>query len=421
MKFELIGNACGIITGEKGTKILFDPWIYDGAFEGSWCHTEQIKNADSAKLVDAIYISHIHPDHCDEKFLREIDKTTEIIIVKNQYNFLEKHISRMGFSNIKYIDINSYIDFKEFKIYGFGPFSSSIYHDSSFGNVIDSAIVLESNGYICFNANDNNPTEEWAGLISQRFPKIDFALLPYGSAGPYPSCFDNLSPEEKCRERERIISRNLEHVVSICNVLRPRCVIPFAGSYTLAGDLKYRNKFLASPSLREATDFLSQALSDIKVIEMKSGDIFEASDFSLSRPHFPEISKTDEFIKSSNKYLYPYQYDNFPENESLLRDLELAAAQMGIRWARFGISTKTRVIIRVFGSDFEIYPNFKAVRSSDTRTPQLICSMDERLLSRILNKQSHWNNAEIGCHINFDRRSQVYEPDLHVGLQFLHI
>ena len=36
MKFKFIGNACGIFTGSKNTKILCDPWLVDGVFEDAW-------------------------------------------------------------------------------------------------------------------------------------------------------------------------------------------------------------------------------------------------------------------------------------------------------------------------------------------------------------------------------------------------
>ena len=43
MKFKFIGNAGGIFTGKKGTKILCDPWIVDGVFEDAWYHYPPLK------------------------------------------------------------------------------------------------------------------------------------------------------------------------------------------------------------------------------------------------------------------------------------------------------------------------------------------------------------------------------------------
>ena len=51
----------------------------------------------------------------------------------------------------------------------------------------------------------------------------------------------------------------------------------------------------------------------------------------------------------------------------------------------------------------------------------LECELNKKLLKRILTKKSHWNNAEIGCHITMFRYPDKYEPDAHTLLQFLHI
>ena len=71
MKFEFIGNACGVFHGTEGSKILCDPWIVDGVFEGSWFHYPPLTTKiEDLQDVDAIYVSHIHPDHYDERFFK---------------------------------------------------------------------------------------------------------------------------------------------------------------------------------------------------------------------------------------------------------------------------------------------------------------------------------------------------------------
>ena len=68
LTFQFIGNACGIFTGSNGTTILCDPWLVDGVFEGSWHHFPKLKTTfDDVQNIDAIYISHLHPDHFDER------------------------------------------------------------------------------------------------------------------------------------------------------------------------------------------------------------------------------------------------------------------------------------------------------------------------------------------------------------------
>ena len=53
----------------NGFKILQDPWLIDGAYYGSWVHYPTFNldtNLEEINSYNAIYVSHIHPDHCDD-------------------------------------------------------------------------------------------------------------------------------------------------------------------------------------------------------------------------------------------------------------------------------------------------------------------------------------------------------------------
>ncbi len=68
--------------------------------------------------------------------------------------------------------------------------------------------------------------------------------------------------------------------------------------------------------------------------------------------------------------------------------------------------------------------NFCSEETSDEPVfaePYLRCYLDDALLTRLLNRDAHWNNAEIGCHILFDRRPNNYLPDVHTLMSFFHL
>ena len=50
-------------------------------------------------------------------------------------------------------------------------------------------------------------------------------------------------------------------------------------------------------------------------------------------------------------------------------------------------------------------------------------SLDKRLLFRLLKgpRYAHWNNAEIGSHLRFERYPNIYERGLYHILCFFHI
>ena len=137
MRFKFIGNAAGIFEGSKGTKILCDPWIENGVFEGSWYHYPPLKTKISdIQKVDAIYVSHIHPDHYDERNF-DFQKDIPIIILNAGPNFLKKNLINKGYKNIIDVKHDHSINFKEFKLSLFKPFTKHLYEESLIGNLID--------------------------------------------------------------------------------------------------------------------------------------------------------------------------------------------------------------------------------------------------------------------------------------------
>lgn len=52
--------------------------------------------------------------------------------------------------------------------------------------------------------------------------------------------------------------------------------------------------------------------------------------------------------------------------------------------------------------------------------PVLRCYMEEDVLRRIFSRELHWNNAELACSIMFDRRPNIYAPDVHMLMSFFH-
>ena len=77
MRIKLFRSATvGVYSGSKS--ILMDPWLEDGEYMGSWSHFPQYnldKSINEINSFDAIYISHIHPDHCSDATMKKISKT----------------------------------------------------------------------------------------------------------------------------------------------------------------------------------------------------------------------------------------------------------------------------------------------------------------------------------------------------------
>tara|TARA_B100002019_G_scaffold131625_1_gene113095 strand:- start:12711 stop:13997 length:1287 start_codon:yes stop_codon:yes gene_type:complete len=424
LKFQFIANACGIFIGKEGSKVLCDPWIEDGVFEGSWCHYPRLAtNFYDFEKIDAIYVSHLHPDHFDERYFN-FSKNIKIIALDHGPNYLIKKLESLGFDNILRVKDSETIQFKEFKISLFAPFAKHNFHDSIIGNLIDSAMLIECDGIRAFNTNDNTPTIETCKKIKQKFGHINLAMFNYNAAGPYPSCFNNLTEDEKISEHHRIITRNYENVRDLTQSLEPSFVLPFAGSYVLGGKQYFKNTYLGTSTWDECKSYLDKEnIGETKVIVLNEKQVLDIekgkADGTYKRIDKKHMS---EYIENElSNIVYPHEKDEYPEKDHLLNMIEKASEEMLIRMQRFNIQSSFEVVLKVFDVYARIYPCFETYSKFDYRENMLLCDLDERLLLRIIKRNAHWNNAEIGAHIDFVRRPNTYEPDLHTGLQFFHL
>jgi UDP-MurNAc hydroxylase len=186
--------------------------------------------------------------------------------------------------------------------------------------------------------------------------------------------------------------------------LKPRFVLPFAGAYVLGGTLRHKNAHLGTTTWDDCAARLGLG----NVVCLREGDTLDVGSGQADRPYVPiDVAEMKRYIETLAEP-YPHELDGMPDEATLNADLDAAADKMRQRMARFGLR-----------SGFAVTVNGRTVHPGASGT--LDCTLDPRLLRAILDRRSHWNNAEIGCHIEFDRRPNTYEFDLHTALQFLHL
>lgn len=422
MKLKFISNACCIVESNKGTKIVSDPWLDDGVFDGSWCHFHKLKTSwDDLQCVDAVYVSHVHPDHFDQRYF-QFSKDIPIIVLDHGMNFLHKKLISMGYTNLIKIKNYESLSFKDFKLSLFAPFAGhNFFEDNTkIGNLIDSAIVYEADNQAIFNANDNTPNHNSCLDLKKHFGKFDLCMMNYNSAGPYPACFNNLSQDEKTEEHFKNLQRNVDYLYENIKILNPKYFLPFAGAYVLGGKLSYKNKYLGTMSWDQCIKMLNKKdnIHGTEYIALNEGTSF---DLSTGRPdaEYKPINEEEVelYIDSKLSMLkYPYELDDMPDQSKLLDDINDAILAMETRLKKIKFVPDMSVSIEVFNKEITI------INASEAESNGILkCAMDPRLLRRILDKLSHWNNAEIGCHIEFDRKPNYYSPDIHTALQFFHL
>ena len=422
MKLKFIANACCIVESKKGTKIVSDPWINDGVFDGSWCHFHELKTTwDDLQSVDAVYVSHVHPDHFDNRFF-QFPKDTPMIVLDHGMNFLHKNLIAMGYTNLIKIKNYETLPFKDFKLSLFAPFAGNNFFEENtkIGNLIDSGIVYEADNQSIFNANDNNPNPDSCRELKKRFGTFDLSMMNYNAAGPYPSCFNNLNEEEKAAEHSKNLHRNVDYLYENLEILNSKYFLPFAGAYVLGGKLAYKNKYLGTMTWDKCIEMLNnkENIQGTEYIALNEGTTF---DLDSGEPdcqyQLIDENEIEAYIESTlSKLKYPYELDEMPDKLKLEEDINKAALAMNERLDRINLIPDMRVFLEVGEKEIPI------IKVSDSLSKgSLKCTIDLRLLRRILDRSSHWNNAEIGCHIEFIREPNYFSPDMHTALQFFHL
>lgn len=392
MHLNFIGNACNVIEFD-GVKLLTDPWLTDGAFYGSWFHYPPLQHTprDFAD-VDGIYISHAHPDHYCPSSLRAIGADKPMLILKREKNILKQIMLRDGFTNIIEFEPGVTTEWKSMKLTMFDAFVGNNFVETEFGNPLDSALVIQCGDESVFNANDNTPDIKACHMLRERFGKFTIAQLNYNAAGPYPSCFINLSDVEKDAEDHRILKRNLDYMIECAKILDPYKVQPFAGAYIIGGKNWKKNQYLGTTTSHEAWKYLNKR--GVRAID-PTGPLDEDEQI----PYIAGISKSK----------YDYEDDPMPEWAELKTWMDTAALQFMWRAQKLDKTTELPVASSVL--EDSVILRFK----------DITCILDPRLMARILKREAHWNNAEIGCHIEFDRRPNVYNYDFHMLMSYFHL
>jgi UDP-MurNAc hydroxylase len=100
------------ITAESGLSILCDPWLNEGAFLGSWFHwppiPKQLENILLEEPCDGIYISHLHPDHYDPRFISKFSKRrpeVPIYIAQFAHTWLKRSIKSVTHKRSEIIEV----------------------------------------------------------------------------------------------------------------------------------------------------------------------------------------------------------------------------------------------------------------------------------------------------------------------------
>jgi len=300
--------------------------------------------------------------------------------------------------------------------------------------LIDSAIVVEWDGKIILNCNDNYLDEPSAKGIAARYPAIDLALMPHSASGPYPASFRNLTIAEKVSEANRLQRQYIDHFAQMTDIIKPRLVVPMAAEYAVVGRMYEKNPYIGLASAREAVRVVSEAVArsggETRPIQLDCGTILDVDtgEISGSPVRRFDTSALMEFASALKDIPYSYDWEasctDTTEFDSLMEKARqnVWRVQSRLNWKR-----DYNVYLSIdeelgYAFNFSEMGYAKLDRYPEKKTaPYLECFLPRQLLYSILTRRSHWNNAEGGLHIDFNREPNEYVPEVFVLLSFLQV
>lgn len=429
MKITNLGGATAIIE-YRGKRMLFDPWLDDGIFHGSWFHWPPVAlKANDLGRFDYVYISHIHEDHCSAGTIKYINNDAEIIIMDKQPNFVANflRLNQFNFSKIHLIPPRKGLQLAE------DLFIDMIEADPSneMSYAIDSSIVVQWGGKTIFNANDCQPHTDGIDYLNKNYPKIDLALLPYSGGSGYPSCYINLSDEEKLIERDRIIKLRALGFISNIKKINPRYAMPFADQYIVGGSRSNFNQYIAHPdSPGSIVQYIVEAGLTDKLLMLNSGQSFDlVTDKKI--PAIPYKNYTNDeknsYLKTIANTIYDHEKIKFNAAISSDRILRHARQRLWLAQIKRNSFPIYNLVIEFTDSNrrFEInlsHENIKELANDDApHEPYLRISCSDTLMIMMLIGHVSWNIADAALFLDYERKPNIYDSEIYFLINMLKI
>ena len=404
---------------------MCDPWFSDGAFDGAWFHYPPIK--DPFKVLrkpDYIYISHIHSDHYDPKFLKKIlhkYKNIKIIIPDFKRNYL---LNRMKFDGLNARPL-SYLKKKNTNIH--------IIPNEEDITDIDSGIIVNDGdktvvGLVdcVYNKNFHLSIKK---ILSKYSNKIDLLMAPHSGANEFPHThfnhktqINNLIKFSKQKKKD-----NINKYLHWCKIFNSKFHLPYAGKYVLGGkNIKY-NKFygISDPIDLKKIDPKTIVLADY------GGEINLVTEkISNERTNKYDQNKLNKYLRKIRNMKFKYEKEiNIPFNDINFQRLFSKSYFKAFKFSEvkndyfysFSIldNNKKTKLEASFNLNKNKKPSIKF--NQKFQKPGTNIKIDYRLIFGLLTGLYHWDNASVGSLYTSKRVPYKYNEKASEFLNFLSV
>ena len=422
IKVTYIYSACVIIE-TPDLRILCDPWFTEGIYDGAWYHFPRVdKPVEKIGKIDAIYVSHIHPDHYDPAFIRQYFAACgekPILIGNRSPNFLLTKMASDGFS-ARPLSEPLLTGETTVKI---------VPHNTGSVSDIDTALVITYAGndrhHSVVNTNDVVVDDKFLADIDDAIDcEVDVLLCGYTGAGPYPQTYFDLDDPlliERGKEKKASFFARYQRLTSH---VKAKVNIPFAGKYLLGGKLSAMNDFRGVADPVEVLEF------DEYAVVLADAGGFITTDTLIAQGTRTEAYSRDLVRRrqaeiSANPLAYEQVLSSLPLEAVPMRRLLKNALKNAV--ARSECDQDYYYLIKWSETDQVLInarrtssPDFLPV-TAELPEPRSEISIDYRYLFGLLTHLFHWNNAEVGSQFQTRRIPDVFSRPAQQFLNFLGV
>ena len=214
------------------------------------------------------------------------------------------------------------------------------------------------------------------------------------------------------------------------NKVQPSYYMPFAGTYTLRGKYAFLEKFKVVPELQDALSYYTEThLGESKGILLNSFEWFDLNTTNVSKQYEPidyqrKITYAEEVL---SQHKYEYELDTEPSLSDFEELLPACYGRYDAKRQELNFESPTNVYVYLPDNKMAKVScsgeGYKIVdRASFDDSRYVTYEVDPKLLLRIMKgpRYAHWNNAEIGSHIQFARKPEIYERALYFSMNYFH-
>lgn len=424
----------------ENTRILMDPWV-NPANLGAWAGCDGarfIHKSQEINQVEYIYISHLHSDHYDEKFLKDMQKKQKkkikFIIKKFRDGRLKEKLNNAGFKG----NIIEVLDYKKFKLNEneylviLPQISASRTKNKLINYDLDTSCVFVNNDVALFNQVDNPYNQKNLKDVMKKLKKLnipkkfDISFMPYCAASEYPQAYINLN---RTKEKEKVIKRLFNLFFDLTKEIKTKAIVPAGGTYNLSLCYSRLNKYIAVPSNNDVEKmFLNKKVRTSKIYNNnKNYFIFNKHNIKLAK-NFYKKKFDSNIIQESKDPLEKLVKDNFNKLK-LTQELNKVEMSLAEFKKNLFLKLKSKIELNIYKRQPLKYKKLKKTKDRvfhvilnneiKNRKTKLKIHMYYKVLILLLRGKVSWNEMQALC--LFEREPNIYEPDAHFWLNLYKI